>query len=42
MLWKDPVPWDNHQGRVTLAGDAAHAMPPRKYSISPLSIEAPC
>lgn len=25
-----PVPWDSHSGRVTLAGDAAHPMPPRK------------
>lgn len=25
------TPWDNHQGRVTLLGDAAHAMPPCKY-----------
>lgn len=24
------VPWDNNQGRVTLAGDAAHAITPRK------------
>lgn len=24
------IPWDNHGGRVTLAGDAAHPMPPRK------------
>jgi len=24
-----PVPWDSHSGRVTLAGDAAHPMPPR-------------
>ncbi|KAH7327348.1 hypothetical protein BKA65DRAFT_66354 [Rhexocercosporidium sp. MPI-PUGE-AT-0058] len=23
-----PVPWDNHGGKVTLAGDAAHPMPP--------------
>ncbi|KAL7905580.1 hypothetical protein GGI35DRAFT_483308 [Trichoderma velutinum] len=25
-MWS-PVPWDNHDGRVTLAGDAAHAIP---------------
>jgi 2-polyprenyl-6-methoxyphenol hydroxylase-like FAD-dependent oxidoreductase len=25
-----PAPWDNHDGRVTLAGDAAHPMTPRK------------
>ncbi|KAK0102597.1 hypothetical protein ONS95_006206 [Cadophora gregata] len=23
-----PVPWDNHRGKTTLAGDAAHPMPP--------------
>ncbi|KAH8820697.1 hypothetical protein F5884DRAFT_764906 [Xylogone sp. PMI_703] len=23
-----PSPWDNHNGRITLAGDAAHPMPP--------------
>jgi 2-polyprenyl-6-methoxyphenol hydroxylase-like FAD-dependent oxidoreductase len=28
MYWKDPVVWDNKECRVTLAGDAAHAMPP--------------
>ena len=27
--WK-PVPWDNHAGKVTLAGDAAHSMLPCK------------
>ena len=25
-----PAPWDNHDGRATLAGDAAHPMTPRK------------
>jgi len=29
-----PVPWDNHDGMVTLAGDAAHSMLPRKFSLS--------
>ena len=24
------IPWDNHGGRVTLAGDAAHPQAPRK------------
>ncbi|KAI9693182.1 MAG: hypothetical protein M1822_005178 [Bathelium mastoideum] len=26
--WPDPQKWDNHGGRVTLAGDAAHPMAP--------------
>ena len=26
-----PRVWDNHNGMITLAGDAAHPMPPRKY-----------
>ncbi|KAF2668608.1 putative monooxygenase [Microthyrium microscopicum] len=29
MYWQ-PVPWDNNQGRTTLAGDSAHAMPPHR------------
>ncbi|APA06953.1 hypothetical protein SS1G_04377 [Sclerotinia sclerotiorum 1980 UF-70] len=29
-LWKDPVQWDNHHGRVTIAGDSAHPMPPHR------------
>ncbi|KAI9879536.1 MAG: hypothetical protein M1830_006115 [Pleopsidium flavum] len=24
------IPWDNHNGRVTLAGDAAHPLPPNR------------
>ncbi len=28
-----PVPWDNHDGRVTLAGDAAHPMTPRMLAL---------
>lgn len=27
--WSPDMPWDNHGGRVTLAGDAAHSMVPR-------------
>lgn len=26
-------PWDNHQGRLTLVGDAAHPMPPCSYHL---------
>ena len=26
MAYWVPIPWDNHDGRVTLAGDAAHPM----------------
>lgn len=29
--WPNPTLWDNHRGRVTLAGDAAHPMAPRKF-----------
>ena len=29
-----PIPWDNHNGRVTLAGDVAHSMVPRKFFIT--------
>lgn len=28
--WSPYMPWDNYNGRVTLAGDAAHSMVPRK------------
>lgn len=27
--WAPTMEWDNHSGRVTLAGDAAHSMLPR-------------
>ena len=30
MTYWIPIPWDNHGGRVTLAGDAAHPLPPCK------------
>jgi hypothetical protein len=29
-----PVPFENHQGRITLCGDAAHPLPPRKLSVT--------
>jgi 2-polyprenyl-6-methoxyphenol hydroxylase-like FAD-dependent oxidoreductase len=29
MAYWVSIPWDNHDGRVTLAGDAAHPMTPR-------------
>lgn len=32
MAYWVPIPWDNHDGRVTLAGDAAHPMTPREWS----------
>ena len=35
------VAWDNHGGRVTLAGDAAHPLPPRKtFSLLSLNLSA--
>lgn len=30
--WSPDMPWDNRGGRVTLAGDAAHSMVPRKLT----------
>lgn len=30
--WKNPRLWNNRNGRVTLAGDAAHPFPPRECS----------
>lgn len=30
--WSPDMPWDNSDGRVTLAGDAAHSMVPRKLA----------
>ena len=32
MAYWVPIPWGNHGGRVTLAGDAAHPMTPREWS----------
>jgi 2-polyprenyl-6-methoxyphenol hydroxylase-like FAD-dependent oxidoreductase len=29
-----PIPFENHQGRITLCGDAAHPLPPRKFGVS--------
>jgi len=34
LYWITP-PWDNHEGRATLAGDAAHPLPPRTHPPSP-------
>lgn len=28
LSWWEPIPWNNHCGKVTLAGDAAHPMMP--------------
>lgn len=30
------IAWDNMRGRVTLAGDAAHPMTYRKFTVSPV------
>jgi hypothetical protein len=30
MIFWVPVPWDGRGGRVSLAGDACHPLPPRK------------
>ena len=32
--WAPIMKWDNYGGKVTLAGDAAHSMLPRKFSTS--------
>ena len=32
--WPNPPKWDNHGGRVTIAGDAAHPMAPCMFSNS--------
>jgi hypothetical protein len=29
-----PIPFENHQGRITLCGDAAHPLPPRKLNVT--------
>ena len=31
----EPIPWNNHDGKITLAGDAAHAMTFRKHKLEP-------
>lgn len=31
--WAPTMTWDNYGGKVTLAGDAAHSMLPREYSM---------
>lgn len=33
VTYWEPVPWDNRKGMVTLAGDAAHAMSFRKFTL---------
>jgi len=38
MAYWVSIPWDNHDGRVTLAGDAAHPMTPRKILLFPTCI----
>ena len=35
--WPHPRKWDNHGGRVTLAGDAAHPMAPCKCFSMPVA-----
>ena len=36
--WAPTMKWDNHGGKVTLAGDAAHSMLPRAFSRFPLRL----
>jgi hypothetical protein len=33
--WAPTMAWDNYGGKVTLAGDAAHSMVPRKCMVLP-------
>lgn len=37
LTYWETCPWDNQRGVVTLAGDAAHAMPPRELSCMKLT-----
>lgn len=32
-----PKPWNNHDGRMSLIGDAAHPMPPCKLPFPPIT-----
>lgn len=38
--WPKAVRWDNHGGRITLAGDAAHPMAPCKLTTCPTPAKA--
>ena len=31
MSYWEPFAWYNHDGKLTLCGDAAHPLPPRRY-----------